>query len=360
MARFIPVAGRATSRLVAYAYVSTLALAAVVSLIFVLGFNAWSPDNSVLEGGPLFRAWFVCSSMLWGVFALQDGVLTGLRQTAWVPIENTFYGLAKILFLIALATILPEHGIFASWTIPMVLALVPVNLLIFRRLIPRHVATAQDRAISITPRQIIQFVMGDYAGSLFVEMSTALLPVIVLSQAGANANAHFYLAWTIAYSLRLVAMNMATSLTVEAAADQTKLGLYSRSMLIHMGRLLLPMIVVVFLGAPYLLRLFGESYAAEGTSLLRLLALAVIPTGINGLYLSIARVQRRMMGVVLVQGSLCALTLSLSIVLLKSMGITGIGLAWLLGQTAVATVLLLTQLRSLLRPVVQEAPEGLS
>jgi Na+-driven multidrug efflux pump len=101
----------------------------------------------------------------------------------------------------------------------------------------------------------------------------------------------------------------------------------------------------VLLGAPHILRIFGQDYAAEGSTLLRLLALAAIPNIVNALYLSIARVRQRLKMIVLIQGSLCALMLGLGYVLLTLDGITGLGIAAVVSQTAVAVVLVLTQLR---------------
>jgi O-antigen/teichoic acid export membrane protein len=192
--------------------------------------------------------------------------------------------------------------------------------------------------------QLVKFVAADYVGSLFWLVSTTFLPVIVAQQAGAAANAYFYLAWTIAYSLYLISPNMGSSLTVEASRDEAKLGLYSFRVFRHTAQLVTPAVAVVVVGAPYLLQLFGGSYAAAATPLLRLLALSAIPNIINALYISIARVQRHLTAMVLVLAALCGLVVGLSLLLLPRYGITGVGLGWLIGQTMVAVTLLLTRL----------------
>jgi O-antigen/teichoic acid export membrane protein len=300
-----------------------------------------------LRAGPRSLLWFVIATVGWGIFTLQDAVLTGMRQSLWVPIENTLFSLAKLILLIAFATSWTQLGIFASWTIPLAFAIVPISLLIFRRLMPQHVRATRAHAVPIEPAHIIRYIAGDYLGALFALMSTVLLPIIVTQEAGAAANAHFYQPWTITASLQLVAMNMATSLTVEAARDEQKLGIYARHALRSTARLILPAVVLIVLGAPYLLRIFGASYAAEGSMLLRLLVLSVIPNIVVSLYLGLARVRRRMRSIMMVQGLLCALGLSLSYTLLARYGIVGVGWAWLLTQTVVATVIITTQLRPL-------------
>jgi O-antigen/teichoic acid export membrane protein len=349
LVRFIPCAGQATARLVGYAYLASSLLAAVVGGIFVLGIEIWSPVLRPLAANPLFILWFISTIIIWCIFTLQDYALTGMRQTLWVPVENTIFAIAKIMLLIGFANSLRSFGIFASWTIPVVVSLLPINLLLFRRLIPRYVSAAKQEETAIVTTQVLKYVAGDYLGYLFFLASNMLLPLIVLNNAGPSASAYFYLPWIMATSLQLVTMNTATSFTVEAAAEPAKLGYYSRRFLLHMARLLLPAIAIVLLGAPFILSIFGATYAAEGALLLRLLALAVIPNVINALYISVARVQRRMQWVVIIQGATCLLALSMIFALLPIYGITGIGFALLTSETSVAIIVLLTQLRPVLR-----------
>jgi thiamine kinase-like enzyme len=105
-------------------------------------------------------------------------------------------------------------------------------------------------------------------------------------------------------------------------------------------------VFILFIGAPYLLQVFGSNYVAESTTLLRLLSLSALPSIVVTLYLSMARVQRRMRAMVVVQGTLCLLVVTLGFWLLNRYGIEGLGWAWLISQTLVALLLLLTQLRA--------------
>ncbi len=345
LVRFVPRAGRATRRFVGYAYLATVIMTAAACVVAVLGLGARFPVLGTLGGDFSWGVWFIVATVAWSVFGLQDDVLTGLRRTAWVPVENSVFALAKIALLLLLAGWLPRYGIFAAWTLPVVVAILPVNYLIFRYLIPRHAQSTRDQELRIIPKQIVRYSVGNYLGTLFSVGSTALLPIMVTYLAGPSANAYFYLAWLIANAFQMVSLNMALSLTVEAATDETKLGIYSYKAFVQIARIVVPLVAVVLLGAPYILRIFGPAYAAEGTTLLRLLALAAIPNIINALYLSIARVRQRMTMIVMIQGSLCVLMLGLGYVLLPVDGITGLGYASVAGQTVVAGVLVVTQLR---------------
>jgi O-antigen/teichoic acid export membrane protein len=166
---------------------------------------------------------------------------------------------------------------------------------------------------------------------------------MVTQTVGAKANAYFFLAWQIAYMLHLLSSNMGSSLIVEASSAQHKLNEYSRKILLQLALLVGSAVLVVLVGAPLILRIFGQDYASQGSSLLRLLALAAIPNIVTSLFVSISRVQRRMSRVILTLGALCALVLSLSSVLLRRFGIEGAGMAWLASQVIVSSAILITQ-----------------
>lgn len=345
LTRFLPRAGRSTAKLVLYSYGVGVLTTLLVTPVFLLGISLWAPNLGSLTSDPVMIGWFLLASVAWCVFTLQDSTLTGLRQTHWVPVENTLYALVKLGLLVLLAQALPHYGVFASWTIPVALALIPVNLLLFLRLIPRHAAATKDNAEPIRPRQIAGYGVGNYVGGLFSLSVSTLLPVLVTARVGAAENAYFYLAWLVSTSMQLVGSNMTTSLTVEAAADQSKLRAYSRGVLLHMARLMVPAVLVVLVAAPYILHIFGKTYADEGSLLLRLLALSTLPGIINSLYLGVARVQKRIAGLIAVQAALSLLALIPSYFLLPVLGITAVGYVVLASQTLVAGVLAITGLR---------------
>jgi O-antigen/teichoic acid export membrane protein len=345
--RFLPRAGGAASRLVRYSYLVSEAVALLAALIFLLGLDLWSPALRFLSSTPLLFWGFIIAIMAATLSTLQDSVLTGMRQAIWVPVENTVFALAKILLLVALASRFPTYGIFASWTIPMVVMLLPVNVLIFRYLMPHHMRQTAAAAEPVPPARVSRFVGANYLGYLFQLSSTRLLPLLVLHHAGSQGNAFFFLPWTIVLSLQLVASSMTSSLTVEAVTDESRLTGYARRTLLQSARLLVPVVLVVLAGAPYIMRLFGSEYAAEGAGLLRLLVLGTLPAMVNSLYLGIARVRQQVGVIVVVQALLCVAVLGLSSLFLPGAGIEGVGWAWLVSHATMAAILALTHLRKL-------------
>jgi O-antigen/teichoic acid export membrane protein len=352
MVRYIQTAGRSTYRLVAFGYLIVAVLSALAGFLFLEGLALWAPALMIFNSSVVLSWSFILGVVSWSIFSLQDNVLTGLREAVWVPIENILFAILKILLLLLLAGWLAELGVFASWVIPVALTLIPVNWLVFRYLIPRHIREREHRAEPIRLVPLVRFVGGDYVGSLFAIAAATLLPILVINRVGTAANAYFYLAWVIGSSLLILNVNLMSSFTVEAAAEPDKLNELSLRALVHGLRLLVPLVVVVIFLAPLILSLFGRTYAAEGVTLLRLLALVPIAHLFNALFIAIARIHRNVKQMVLIQMTQCLLGLGLSYVLLGIFGITGIGIALLVTEGLVAVSLGLTQGKPLFRPVV--------
>lgn len=343
--RFLPVAGQSTSPLIAYSYLYSAGAAALLSIVFLWGLDLWAPALKFIASNPSWRLMFGLATIVWTIFALQDSALTGLRQAVWLPLENISFAVLKIVLLVALARALPGGGIFVSWIIPVAISLLPVNLLIWKFLIPRHPATLVDPSQPIAWRTIVDYAAGNYLGSLFFLASTTLLPLLVTNLAGATANAYFYPPWMIATGLQLVALNMTTSLTVEGSLAQSKLNAYCRRVIIQTARLLIPLAVIIFFAAPYILLFFGQDYAQAGAPLLRWLTLGTLPNAVIALSLSLARIKNQARVVVWIQGAFCGLGLGLSALLLPHAGITGVGIAWLISQASIALLSGLAYLR---------------
>jgi O-antigen/teichoic acid export membrane protein len=356
--RFIPSAGGDTARLIVGSYLVTVPLAGVAAAIFLMGLDWWAPELAIVRSGPLMIAGFIAATMVWTVFVLQDAALTGLHRATWIPIENSAYGIVKIAVLAGLAAVAPAIGIFASWTIPLVLVLVPVNVLMFRRAVPTHIAATRESQTDFRAGEVARFAAADFFASLSWTVLIDLLPVVVLVLAGAEANAYFFLAWAIAYTLFLIAKNTGMSLIAEAAVDPARLRSYSRKVLIQTGGLVVPIAAVLIVAAPWVLRVFGAEYAAGGTTVLRLLAAASIPNIVIALYTSMVRIERRMKALAALYLTLGVMVLGLSVVLLDRLGIAGIGWAWLATLSLLALVLLVTELRMVWLPAALDHRVG--
>ncbi len=353
--RFIPEMGARTRGLALRTYLAGALAAATLAAGFLLTLRWWGPSFARLHGS-WHGVFFVLAVVSWSLFTAQDGVLTGLRRATWVLGKNTVFACLKIMLLVALATALPSDGITVSWVLAAVALLLPVELLVQRRLVPRHVEETAGMRPVPSGAQIGRYLAGDYTGTLFYYALCNLVPVVVATTLSASDNAYFYMAWVLGATVDVLAVNMAMSLTVEGAFDVDGLAVACRSALRRMGLILLPITAVIFFGARYGLAFFGPGYADYGAPLLRLLALAALPKALIEVFIGVLRVQRRTRLIALLQavrfGGVLALVLALTG---HSAGITGPGYA-VLAVTVLIAVAVLPALLRAARPVPAAEP----
>ncbi|MFF9017924.1 lipopolysaccharide biosynthesis protein [Streptomyces sp. NPDC014870] len=332
--RYVPRAGRATGPLVGRIYLVSSIVVALACGVFLLTLDWWGPSYAPL-GSLSAGLFFTASCVGWALLTLQDGVLTGLRRAFWVPIGNAGFSIGKLLLLAAFATTMPVLGVFVSWSAAIALSVVPLGWLVFRRLIPRQARADRDREPP-GMREIGRFMAGDSVGALFSLAMINLLPVMVAVRFDAAHNAFFYTAYTVGGTMEFMAINMASSLTAHASHSPESLAEGVRGALRRMALLLVPVVLVLVVFAPYILAPFGPDYAEHGTTVLRLLAAAALPRVAVELYIGVLRVQGRTGALAALQGAMCVLVLGSAALLLGPVGISGAGLAMLGSMTLMA------------------------
>ncbi|MFH8802549.1 lipopolysaccharide biosynthesis protein [Streptomyces sp. NPDC017936] len=334
--RFVPRAGRATGSLVRRAYAASSVVVAVAACVFLLTLDLWGASYAPL-GTPVAGAAFVVACVAWALLTLQDGVLTGLRRSGWVPVGNAVFSVGKLILLVVCAGALPVLGIFVSWAVAIAFSTLPLGWLIFRRLIPRQ-AVADRHLEPPRLKEMGRFLAGDSLGALFSLAMINLLPVMVAVRFSAAENGYFYVAYTVGGTMEFMAINMASSLTAHASHDPRHLADGVRGALRRMTLLLVPVVLVLVVCAPQILLPFSPDYAEHGTTVLRLLAAGALPRVVVELYIGVLRVQGRTGVLAVLQGAMCTLVLGSAAVLFTPAGIAGAGWAVLLSMTLVAVV----------------------
>jgi hypothetical protein len=265
-----------------------------------------------------------------------------VRRATLVPLENGLFGLVKLVLMIVLLQHGVGHGVLLAWLLAMVATVVPVNGLLFARLLrsPSEALVPPAGMLPVSDRRrVTRYLAVDWVAALLSQGCTLLLPVLVLGAFGGVASAYFYTAFTIASAVTALALALSTSLVVEGAHNEAGLSQLAAQSLIRTGTLLLPVIGLVFVMAPVLLWPFGAAYSANGTGLLRLLIAGCAPQALVIVYQGIERVRGRAPRIVGVQGLAFALLL-LGVTALIPRGPTSIGVAWLLAWTLTALAVL--------------------
>jgi O-antigen/teichoic acid export membrane protein len=333
--RLLQVHGNHARRLVTASYVAC----SCTGLLLAGGvMTAWGATRTGVLGSTSVIVWcaFAFAVAQWTVFTLQDAVLTGLRRASMVPLENMLFGLLKLATLLLIGVHLGQGGIFWSWVLAVPLVVVPLNLLIFRRYLPVH---EHNSAVGELDRSVlVRYVSLEYAGSICAQAASNLLPVIVAARLGAIQNAEFYTAWVVILALDTLGANFATSFSVEAARAPHRF----HALLAHAQRrtaqTLLPLLLVVLVGAPALLRVFGATYAVSSTPLLRVMVIGCALKAVNSLAVGMHRAWGAAGQVLKIQALVAAFVLPLAMVLVPRLGVLGVAWAYTLCNALAAVV----------------------
>ena len=349
--RFLGSTGSRSRTMVLAGYGMAAGGAAALSTAFVLFI-----PNDALFGSFVERLTFPVLAVVLAMFTLQDWVLVGLRAARWVPLEQLLFSAGKLGLLALLSLTLVAHGIVLAWAVSAAVAVLVVSPLLLLRILPNRPPPSADASALPGRRGLSVILLGEYASGATSIIVPLVLPLIIVAQLGTQANAYYALAWLISDAFNLLLWNIYTSYMTEASNDRrSERALTGRTirMVWLVGGFGTPFLLVA---APFLLSLLGGEYSAEGTDLLRLLAIGLPFTITYSTFISMARVRQLMGRVVSLQVLSAVLTIGGAAVLVGPLGINGVGWAYL-GARVITTLIVIVPLRRMLTEPV-DAPSA--
>jgi O-antigen/teichoic acid export membrane protein len=311
---------------VARAYLICTSVALIAADIYLLaGFG-----RRIIPSGPGWQALFVGAVALWTIFVLQDSVLTGLRSTRWVPVENILFALAKLALLPLALLVTVRQGLFLAWSVPVVGATAAVSWYLFRKRIPEHELLHPSTEHLPSLREIVFLAAAQYAQSLVIVFTPPIVVLIVIQRLGVVDEARYYLPALISNGALLFLWNISTSFLVEAARDPSALRQHANTT-IRAGLVILVPTMAIGAGfAPEILRIFGENYAIHGTTLLRMLLLSLPGTSVAAFYSAFAWLDKRVWRLAIRDLVSAVIYFGILIALIGHFGILAIGIASLI------------------------------
>jgi O-antigen/teichoic acid export membrane protein len=331
--RFLPSLKRGTASALLWAYAVSAVAALVGGVLFLLLAPRVSPEFDFLVDDWRLGALYVVGLVSWGWFALQDAALTAVRRAPWVPVENSLFGILKLGALPAFLALGATDGVFLAWTLPVLLLIPPVNLFLFRRAIPEHLRKHRPAGSAVLARLgrrgVVRFMAQDWGATALSLAPTALLPVLIVALLGPRANAYFFIPYMIVIAFNMLFVAAGTSLVVEGAMAEDRIRAMAERIARRFALIVIPGTTVMIAAAPLILLPFGQDYVQESSSVLRLLACGSVFYAAIALYVAIARVHGRSLGILLVEAVKLPLLLGGAVVLSGPLGIEGVALAWL-------------------------------
>ncbi len=328
LVRFLPEAGDKKG-LINSSFTLATILCVIAALIFIAGLNFWSPVLLFIRANPVFSLLFVIFTIAASLTMLQGYLFIALRAAHFTFIQSLITA-AKVIF-IALPLALGVMGIFSFWGMAAFLSLI-VGIFFTARLVPAY------RPFPVIKRglikEMVRFSFISYIGDSFRELPKMVLPLLIANVLNPPMAAYFYIALSIANILFTISHATGFSLLTEASYKQGKLSsLVIRAMKFILLLIVPAVLIILFFGRELLL-LFGQEYSDNAFKLLSILALSSIPLAINTLYIAVKRVQKKLKPVVLVNAFIAAVTIGAGYLLMDSLGLVGVGVAWITAQGA--------------------------
>lgn len=301
----------------------------IVTSIFLVGLNFWSPELIMLRENAIYFVLFVLFTIIWVITRLMSSIFISKKASNLVLIKESIFGAIKIPLLFVLISI-GSFAIFISWGVGAAVGAATGLLFIFKLFPDYDFSTFVDMAIF---REIFSYSFLNYLAWILNSLPGFLLPLLITNIMSPNFTAYFYISWTIASLLFAVPMQASQSLFAEGSYNNANL----RGNIKKIGRFLsialsAGIVFFVFWGTN-ILTLFGSEYAIEGLSILQIFIVSSIPYTINIIYIAIKRIEGDIRTVIYTNAIITSITILGGSMVMSDYGLFGIGVAWLIGNT---------------------------
>jgi O-antigen/teichoic acid export membrane protein len=347
--RFLSSSGEKAHEMVNSCITLSGILSGVTALVFLTGLTFWSPALLPLREHWVFVIAFITFTIAQNFYGILQATFISMRRTGFNLAHSLIENLLVFIPIAPLA-IFATLGIFASWGMGLSVAGVVAIFVFLPRVLTGYRLLFIIKRSSVNP--IIKYSLVNFISNQLQNAPSSIIPLMVVNMLGAEQNAYFYIGWIMGTAILTIPAAMANSLFAEGSNKGQDLDNLVKRSFKFLLILIIPSVIVILLLADKLLLIFGAGYSQNSIVLLRLLIVSSIPGSINLIYFAVKRVQMKLNIVVILNGFIAATTLGLSYFLLPSMGITGVGIAWLGSQGIVALGILISLFQR--RPAVRK------
>jgi O-antigen/teichoic acid export membrane protein len=339
LVRFIPELKEGAVRLINSAFTLAGVVAILGSIIYLAGVKCWAPALYFLCKNYWLAGFFVLFTVTITLSGLVDQSFIAARTSYYVFWKNLIACLSKLPLPVLVFASLKGFGIFAGVGTAFIIA-IAVSLFLF---LPQVYGgyfplPSWDRKLL---KQVLPFSFINYLSGLLNNVPTFIYPLMILNVMGPEQNAYFYMAWMIAMVLKIIPLSLSQSLFAEGSYNPRRLGGGGgRRALLLAVFLTIPAAGVIAVFGGRILHFFGYAYAQNGTGVLRILVLSIIPLCVNNFFMTVNQVKKRAHLIIGQSAFIAVISIGLGYWLLCKVGIEGIGIAYVLAQLSWAVIAL--------------------
>jgi O-antigen/teichoic acid export membrane protein len=309
----------------------------LLSVIFILSVQVWSPALEILRTNGLHLALFVILIFGWTLSVMLNWIFIATRHVIYSLTRQTSHMIVAVLLLLALSPFMRNFtAVLLAHTAAVVFSVI-ISLSALRRSVPGYRFSLRfDRVFSgFTPRRFTIFSLTNYAGEQVQRGPSIILPLIVINLLGPSQGAYFFVVWTIGMAIPAWISSTSQSLFAEGSNNQDLAAVYAwRSA--RLGLMLVSgLALVMIIGGRLILSIYGPDYVENGLYLLYAVALAAIPAVLISIFVSYLRILERVKAVFVIQTAVSLIGLLFIYLGIRQGGLFGAGVGLLLAELLV-------------------------
>ncbi len=343
--RFVPEYGEKAGKLINSAFTLVAVTSLLSVLIYLAGITHWSPALGFIREDIWLFTLFAFFTMATCLSGLTDSSLVAGRVSKYVFWKNTLISVLKLPLPVLVFAHLGGFGIFSGTGISTALGVL-ISWYVFLPRVYKDYYPRPELAKDIMSK-MLPYSFANYTANLLSLAPQFIYPLMVLNVLGPEYSAYFYISWMMTTVLSIIPNGIAQSLLAEGSHNQNRLTSDGRRVLVLSLVISIPAVgAMVFVGG-WLLHIFGAGYAKNGTEVMRFLSLSIIPQCVNSLYITVNQVRKQIYLVLVQTGFLSVVALGLGYWLLGRIGVSGVGIAYLLAHTTIALAVFVPMLKEL-------------
>jgi O-antigen/teichoic acid export membrane protein len=337
--RYMPDAGDDVCRLNNSVFTLTALLAGIFSLAYLIAIPVLAPALQFVRNNSLLLIAFLLLTVVTAVCTQTDSSLIAGRSSRFVFWKGTLSSILKLPLPVLVFASLGGFGIFTGTGVAMLAALLVTWLFFMPQVYPGYCPRPLLSGKLIF--RILPFSFTNYLSGLLGTAPIYIFPLMILNALGPKQSAYFYMAYMIYTAMNIIPSGFMQSLFAEGSHEPGKLGSYGRRALVASLLLSLPAVLVMMVLGRWILHYFGAAYAENGFDLFRYLLLSIIPGCLGGFYITFNQIKKRVVLIIAQSGFSTVLLLGLGYWLLKTHGLSGLGLAYLISNGLLALIIAL-------------------
>ncbi len=312
------------------AFILVTLAALVAASVFLIILPVVSPKLLFIREHAVVASLFIATCIAMALNTLKDSVFLARRRSHFIFLVNSAFSAARLAFPFAFFAF-GAVGIFAATGLSHALGFAIGALALVW-------SFGYKPSLRFDPdvvRRVWRYSSGNYLASSLNLIPASVLPLIIMENIGAPEAAYFYIAMMIGNLLYVIPFATTRSLFAEGSNEEARFTEHFRSAVKIIIALMLPAIAALLILGGFVLSLFGPEYAAEGATLLRLIALAGLSVSAMSIANAYFQVKKDTGAIVAINFVYAAAVVGLSYALLP-FGLSGVGFAWIIGTGAAA------------------------